>query len=336
MRRTLGYITGAVTAAILLAGCGKTYPVGAVAPTPTPVVPSVTSTYTIPTSASDPIGITSSASAIWFTEEAGNKIGFLDQTAKFHEVTLPNPGSEPYGITFGTDGNIWFTEYAGNKIGRYDPATSNFAEFIIPTASSDPTSIVIGPGDSALWFTESATDKVGRVTLSGTINEFTVGGSTPLEATSVGNDGGIWFTLNGSNQIGEIVPITDAITLYNVPTAGSQPYGITYGTDHAIWFTENAAGKLGRVTTNSGTFSEVTLTGCPNPGPIQQGLDGNFYIFCLPPGSPSILQYNPQDGHMRNFSLKSGSAPEAAILAFDRKIYFTDSGLNAIRQFTYE
>jgi virginiamycin B lyase len=335
MRRTLGFITGAVIAAILLAGCGKTYPVGAVAPTPPPVVPSVTSTYTIPTGASSPIGITSSSSAVYFTEEAGDRLGVLNQNAKISEVTLPNPGSGPYGITFGPDGNIWFTEYTSNKIGRYDPSTANFAEFIIPTAASQPTSIVIGPGDSALWFTEAATDKIGRVTLSGSISEFTVGGSTPLNATSVGNDGGIWFTLNGSDQIGEIVPVTDAITLYNVPTPASQPFGIAYGTDHAVWFTEMAAGKLGRVTTNNGMFTEVSLTGCAAPGPLQQGSDGNFYIFCTG-ASPSVLQYDPQNGKMKSFALKSGSIPENAILAFDRKIYFTDSGLNAIEQFTYQ
>jgi virginiamycin B lyase len=337
MRRTLGFIAGAVIAAALLGGCGKTYPVGAVAPTPTPVVPSITSTYTIPTSASDPMGIASSASAVWFTEEAADKLAYLNQSAKIAEVLLPNSGSQPDGITFGPDSNIWFTEYGADKIGRYDPSSSTFAEFIIPTASSNPTSIVIGPGDSALWFTESATDKVGTVTLSGSINDFSLpaGTSTPLFATSVGNDGGIWFTLNGSDQIGEIVPVSDAISVYNVPTAASQPYGITYGTDHAIWFTEHATGKLGRLTTNGQFTNEITLTGCPAPGALQQGVDGKFYIFCTG-ASPSILQYDPQKGTMKTFALKSGSVPQNAIIAFDRKIYFTDSGLNAIEQFTYE
>lgn len=335
MRRTLVFIAGAVIAAFNLCACGRTYPVGTVAPTPTPVVPSVTSTYTLATSAATPIGITSSSDAVWFTEETGNKIGILDESAKITEYTLPNSGSEPYGITFGPDGNVWFTEFAGNRIGRYDTSTGNFAEFLIPTAASQPTAITIGPGDSAIWFTESASDKLGRVTLSGSISEFTVGGTTPFRATSVGNDGGIWFTLKGSNQIGEIVPVTDAITLYTIPTAASQPYDITVGSDGAIWFTESATGKLGRVTTNNGSFTEVALTGCATPQALQQGADGKFYIFCVG-SSPSVLQYNPQGGAMKTFALKSGSVPQEAVIAFDRKIYFTDSGLNAIQQFTYQ
>lgn len=337
MRRTLGFIAGAVIGAALLGGCGKTYPVGAVVPTPPPVVPSVTGTYTIPTTASDPMGITSSSSVVWFTEEAAGKIAYLNQQAKITEILLPNTGSEPDGVTIGPDGNVWFTEYATDRIGRYDPTNTTFTEFVIPTASSDPTSIAIGPGDSALWFTESATDRVGMVTLTGSITDFALPGgtSTPLYATSVGNDGGIWFTLNGSDQIGEIVPVTDAISVYDIPTGASQPYGITYGTDHAIWFTEHATGKLGRMTTNGTFTNEVSLTGCSAPGALQQGADGKFYIFCTG-ASPSVLQYDPTNGKMKSFSLKSGSVPQSAILAFDKKIYFTDSGLNAIEQFTYE
>jgi virginiamycin B lyase len=325
-------ITGAVIAAILLAGCGKTYPVGATVPTPTPAAPSETSSYTVPTSASFPIGITSSSNAIWFTEESGDKIALLDESATFTEFPLPNAGSEPYGITFGPDGNLWFTEYAtgANKIGRYDPSTANFAEFAIPTASALATSIVLG-SDGALWFTESGTNRIGRATLAGSITDYAVAGTTPLNAAE-GSDGSVWFTLNGSNQIGSITP-GETVTLYTIPTAASQPFDIVPGSDGALWFTERATGKLGRIATN-GSITETTLTGCASPGALRQGVDGDFYVFCTS-GSPTVLQYNPQTAAMKSFPLKAGSVPPLAIIAFDNKLYFTDSGLNAIGQFTY-
>ncbi len=330
MRRTLGLITGAVIAAILLAGCGKTYPVTAAVPTATPLVPSVTSVYTIPTGSAFPLGITSSSIAIWFAEESTDKIGSLDQTATFTEFLLPNAGSEPYGITFGPDDNVWFTEYAGNRIGRYDPTTANFAEFTIPTASADATAIVLG-SDGALWFTESGTARVGRVTLAGSITDYSVGGAGPLSA-ALGSDGSVWFTLNGSNQIGTITT-NETVTRYTVPTAGSQPLDIIAGTDGALWFTEHATGKLGRITV-TGSITEVTLTACAAPGALQQGVDGDFYIFCTG-ATPTMLQYNPHTAAMKSFKLKTGSVPQMAVIAFDNKLYFTDSGLNSIDQFSY-
>ncbi|HEY9085785.1 MAG TPA: hypothetical protein VIN40_07615 [Candidatus Tyrphobacter sp.] len=330
MQRTLGLITGAVTAAILLAGCGKTYPVGTTVPTPTPPAPSVTSIYTVPTSAAFPLGITSSTNAIWFAEESGDKLGELEQNAKFKEYVLPNPGSEPYGIAFGPDNNLWFTEYAGNRIGRYDSISANFAEFTIPTANAQATSIVLG-SDGALWFTESGANRIGRVTLAGAITDYPVSGTTPLSA-ALGSDGAIWFTLNGSNQIGSITPGA-TVTLYTVPTANSQPFDIVPGSDNALWFTEHATGKLGRSTV-TGSITEVSLTGCAAPGALRQGVDGDFYVLCTG-ASPSVLQYNPQTAVTKSFPVKAGTVPQRAAIGFDGKLYFTDSGLNALQQFTY-
>jgi virginiamycin B lyase len=34
---------------------------------------------------------------------------------------LPNPASNPIGITTGPDGNVWFTESATDAIGRLVP-----------------------------------------------------------------------------------------------------------------------------------------------------------------------------------------------------------------------
>jgi virginiamycin B lyase len=337
LQRTLGFITGAVVAAVLLAGCGHTYPVGAVAPTPPPIKPSVTSTYSLPTTASQPVGIWSSAgaNAVWFTEESGDKIGDLNESAKITEVQLPNAGEEPYGITFGPDDFVWFTEYAANNIGRYDPTLGNFAEFPIPTGASHPTSIVTG-ADGALWFTESAADKVGRLDpKSGAFTEYAVGGSVPMNSV-LGPDHSVWFTLNGSSQVGSITD-TGAVNLYNTLTPSAAPYAIVSDSArNALWFTENAAGKLGEIVAGTGSVAqEISLTNCAAPGALQEGADGKFYIFCTG-ASPSILQYDPYTSKMKNFPLKAGSVPQYGIIAFDNKLYFTDSGLDAIEQFTYE
>lgn len=342
MRRSLVFIFGAAAAVALLAGCGKTYPVGTVAPTTPPLKPHVTSVYDLPTPpanaqpeglASAPADSNCETGLIWFVEESGNQIGALDEAAKYTMFQLPNAGSEPYGITCGPDGEIWFTEYAGNRIGRFDSSTDNFAEFTITSANSDPTAIALG-SDGGLWFTESNSGKMGRADEStGTITEYSTGGTMPFDDV-LGPDGNIWFTLEGSDQIGTITS-GGTTTLYTVPTAASKPYAIITGSDGALWFTENATGKLGRTVASNGSMTETTLTSCPNPTSLQQGIDGDFYIICSG-ATPTMLQYNPSNGDQTSYALKTGSNPQWSIIAFDNKIYFTDSGLNAIDQFTYQ
>ena len=69
-----------------------------------------------------------------------------------NEFTVTTAGSEPYGITAGSDGNLWFTEENGNKIGRIT-TTGSITEYPLPTFGSAPEGIAAGP-DGNLWFTE--------------------------------------------------------------------------------------------------------------------------------------------------------------------------------------
>src|SRR5262249_51180627 len=69
---------------------------------------------------------------------------------------------------------------------------------------------------------------------------------------SAGPDGNLWFTEPDANQIGRITP-AGQITLFSVPTSGSQPTGIVAGSNGNIWFTEAASRHIG----------EYFLTGTP-------------------------------------------------------------------------
>jgi virginiamycin B lyase len=56
-----------------------------------------------------------------------------------------------------------------------------------------------------------------------------VEGPTPV-GIAVGADGALWFTESGANKIGRI-PTNGEITEFPIPTARSQPAGITAGPD---------------------------------------------------------------------------------------------------------
>jgi virginiamycin B lyase len=62
-----------------------------------------------------------------------------------------------------------------------------------------------------------------------------------------------------------------AIGEYPVPTALSNPQGITAGPDGALWFTEDIGNKIGRITT-AGVITEYPVpTANSGPGGITAG-----------------------------------------------------------------
>jgi hypothetical protein len=105
--------------------------------------------------------------ALWFTENASNKIGRITTAGAIAEFPIPTAGSGLRGIITGPDGALWFTENVSNKIGRITTA-GVITEIPVPTPSS--TGITAGP-DGTVWFTEFAANKIGHTTVGG-IAEF--------------------------------------------------------------------------------------------------------------------------------------------------------------------
>src|SRR5262245_44006414 len=72
--------------------------------------------FPLPTPFSAPAGITAGpAGNLWFTEQAGNKIGRITPAGIITEFVISTYFG-PAGITAGPDGNLWFVGYGG--IGR--------------------------------------------------------------------------------------------------------------------------------------------------------------------------------------------------------------------------
>ncbi len=210
-------------------------------------------------------GATGECQAIWFTEQATNKIGFITPDgATSQEYTTPTANSFPYNIVAGSDGNVWFTEYNPNKIGVFESlgGGAGIGENTVTVPSGygsssayQPRGITSGP-DGQLWFTESVCVEdpcfVGSITTGGTINLYlTPTDDNPPDSITAGPDGNLWFTEAGAGTHSQIAKMTTAgtITPYQTPTGGSYPVSITTGGDGNLWFTESVASQIGVITT---------------------------------------------------------------------------------------
>jgi len=335
-------LAGAVAAAFLLGGCGHTTPVTSGSPTPAPpYVPNVSGEYPIPTANSMPAGITKTTTALFFTEEAADKLGVLSSTATITEYPLPVANSKPLNITVGEDGNIWLTEFGGDRIAEFNLSNAAFTECTLPAqtaASPTPFGIAAGP-DGNLWVTDPASNGIWRVAPGcGSFGFFAL--ATPNagpENITVGPNGALWFTEYNVDQIGEI--FTDATPGVTQPTefkvsAGAGLGVITSGSDSAIWFTETKSDKLGRMLTTGTLASETALPGVSQPYGLANAPDGNFYIGDQ--AKSNIVQFITSTGAVNVFPTKTANAgPFWLTIGPDNEVYFTEQTANNIGQFRY-
>jgi streptogramin lyase len=234
------------------------------------------------------------------------------------------PGSTPFGMTAGPDGNVWFTGVSTDSIFRITPAGVT-TQYILPTAHAAPTQITTGP-DGNLWFTESfpifGVKKIGRLNpLNGFVTEFPLAGTDafPVGITS-GPDGALWFTEPEPEKIGRITT-SGAVTEFTLPNPeiNRNPTYIVSGPDGALWFTIGGVipGGLGRIT----TAGDVTFF--PAPGQSYTGLtvgpDSHFWFLS---GDPSHVIRMATDGTFTEFFVPIENPSLGITVGSDGNLWF--------------
>ena len=152
---------------------------------------------------------------VWYTLPAQNAIGnlvaALPSDYQVNAYPLPIADSEPYDIAYAT-GAVWVTERMGNKVARFDPVAASWTEYDIPTANSQPTGLIVLPGQPVqIWFAERAGNKLGLLAvaddLTGALVEFPLPAGSPydnaeMEDVAATSGNAVWFTLPGSELTG--------------------------------------------------------------------------------------------------------------------------------------
>jgi virginiamycin B lyase len=248
------------------------------------------------------------------------------------EFPLP-AGTQPGGITAGSDGALWFLEEGPSSIGRITTGGAVTGHFAVNAAAAPPDvssldQITLGP-DGNLWFTQPADDQIGRMTIpSGAVTEYNVpNADNEPEGITVGPDGAIWFTAAGRDKIGRIpVPPpstpTHGITMYpsGTGTAGSGVGDIT-AADGALWFTEGDGNRIGKITTGGAITHPGTLTAPSEPSAITAGPDGRLWFAEALAGRIAAMTTG---GQVEKYP-GAGVDPSGLAVGQDGAIWFTDS-----------
>ena len=204
-------------------------------------------------------------------------------------------------------------------------AGERVTQFPLPAESADPHDVAAGP-DGALWTSDSNLGRVWRITPSGKLRSFDVGGA-PAGITAA--HGALWFTDIGEDRIVRLA--LDGTTTHYPLTAGAFPIDIVEGSDGALWFTEGRGDKIGRLAPD-GTLTEYPLpTRGAFAGQIALGPDGAVWF--TEQAVDKIGRVTPS-GDVQEFPLPAGTLPGAIAAGPDGAIWFAERDTNAIGRMT--
>lgn len=237
-----------------------------------------------------PWGITiDKGGAVWITEQGANKIAKVGVPA--YELTIPTPGSVPWGITASKDHeDIWFTEETAGKIGRFVPSENKFYEFALPdSVNARPRGITMNITKMSdgkvprydVWFTEFGRNRIGHLYGNAThgathirFSFYTVpvySDTQPLCIAMSPIDNSIWFTEYKTSRISSIRLLENGTALFRHyplgPVIEGNLWGIAVDPHGFIWVAEskrNCIGKLNPVSGEYVTFAIPTSNSEPH------------------------------------------------------------------------
>ncbi|HVU03733.1 MAG TPA: hypothetical protein VHE30_18370 [Polyangiaceae bacterium] len=296
--------------------------------------------FDIPTAGARATGIAAGRDgAVWFTEEARQRIGRITIAGEITEFGPIGVSSYPIQIASGVrfhegdgsiDGELWFADL-GQPMGSGETkiasigriATSgDVTEWSLP-AGYIPQDVAVVP-DGTIWFTTTV-GAVGSMNPNSHAVSWLSG--LPAGAGSIGitagPDGYAWYVAQWPDRIGS----TDGAH-YQVPTQPAGVVEIVAGPDGALWFTEFTAGKIGRVTVD-GQFTEFgvedTQAQCVG---ITVGPDGALWFTR---GGTSEIGRITVDGFETHYPIPTQhSAPNLITLGSDGNLWFTEANTNKI------
>ncbi len=314
----------------------------------------------------------------------------VPSTLNINEWQVPSGNAGPAGINVDSTGRVWFTENQTGKLGMLDPAANKIYEWNLPSGSSvnsrnifTSPSITYQSTSFRAYFAEKDKDKIAYLdttaptpTVTTTVTSTTTiitsttttntanfltewqlpAGSKPA-SIFVDDQGNIWFTDSGSDDIGELIggsTTNSQFIEWDLPggNAGAGTCGALCvwglyvqkaGSDYYVWFTERTggnadAGLVGRLQLSNNLLTTWDLNSLNNGvyQPVDIAVDsaGNAYVSNYL--GNRILILNPNNGAYREFAL--GTAGEPVALSLDQTrglLWFLEFAGNNIAYLNY-
>jgi streptogramin lyase len=175
---------------------------------------------------------------VWFTEF--DHIAKVTPGGVITEFAYTSGGTNQYGgVTAGSDGNVWFAQSSQNQIGRINPTTGAIKMFTIP-GSCTPAAVVLAKDNNVWFFCLTTAPTLGKITPSGKITTFPIGGTFSANETEQfcerGPDGEPWCASGNDGVIFRVNTSAHTVTTFTPPLSpGARPDAVAPGPDGNVW-----------------------------------------------------------------------------------------------------
>lgn len=262
-------------------------------------------------------------------------------------------------VAIGSDGSTWFAEQGSSTTGKAGAIGRRTTAGVVTKWATvgKPTSMAKGP-DNSIWFTEDkgagSTPALAKITSTGTITEYIIGGQTAhLSSLVSGTDGYLSFlyydtagglptgnalvmratTAGTITQLGSGFPTTELIGGFQVPV--HFPESMTFGPDGDLWITVSGNGdfvsEIVEVDVPDGTVThhQAGLSADAFPRGIVNGPDGNMWFA---EGGVDKIGRITTAGVITEFGtgISAGANPRSIGVGYDSALWFTEPGLSKI------
>lgn len=251
-----------------------------------------------------------------------------DANISFSQWQTPTLGQRARDPIEAADGTIWWAGQRQNLIGKLDLSSGQMQEYLLPD-NAMPHTVTTGPRGN-IWYTGNKNGTVGVLDVqSGAITEFKMPDDKAKDPHSAifDPDGILWFTLQHSNMIGRLNPVTRDIKLVTMNSPKSKPYGIKIDANGTPWIACNGRNCLVKVNPKTMELTDIIL---PNPATRVRRLDiaADGMIWYVNSSLGRIGRYNPENNEIREWPSPSGPKSHPyAIAVIDNVVWYNESGM---------
>jgi virginiamycin B lyase len=234
-----------------------------------------------------------SKTSVWFVGQRTGYLAHLDtKTGEFRQVELKS-GSGPHNLIVGSDGIVWYAGNLNRLIGRYDPATDQIEEIMMPDeAARDPHTLIFDANEENIWFTVQGGNMMGRLNIESRkvdLIRSQTGRSRPY-GIKLAPDGSIWVVLFGSNKLAHIDPESLALTEIELPRKEARPRRLEVMSDGRVWYVDYAKGKLGVYDPARESFEEWQMPQGEGARPYGMASDSSGMLWMVATGvQPNVF-----------------------------------------------
>ena len=206
----------------------------------------------------------------------------------------------PHDITVDADHNVWWAEFQGGHIGRLTQSTGKMDRFPM-----DPEKKVV--------------DEAGVV------------GNARAHTPRPDSKGNIWFTVIRGNKTGKWDKATQKITLWEIPTEHSFPYGLIVTPEDKLFFAELRGCNVGYFDPVTEKFTEYKSPSAPC-GINRLAADSKGIVWYSVFSGGKLGRLDPTSGAMKEYDIRpftklAVSAPYGIVVDPQDRIWFGDGGL---------